>query len=414
MTEREQYDVIVVGARCAGSATAMLLARRGHSVLLVDRDAFPSDMPASTHLVWQSGVARLAQWGLLERLKATNCPAAQTVSLDLGGLVLRGRPRPAGGTVDAYAPRRLALDSILLDAAREAGVEFHAGFAVRGLLESNERVCGVSGTDTEGSVVEARAQLVAGADGTSSVVARAVNAAVLDEHPHLQGVVWSYFTDVPVDGLEFFARPGRMFLAWATNDGRTLVGSCVRYEDYAELAKDPDVRVRAELLSLAPSLGARVEAGQRDGRWLTRATQGVRRQASGPGWALVGDAGITMDPITAAGITNALRDAELLSDAIHSGLAGSGAVDEAVARFGPARDAISVPLYEFARETARLDPPSQLVMDLFSALPGQQDAIDAYFGVMAQTVPVTEFFSPDNLTRIIRGSNTSLERALNA
>jgi flavin-dependent dehydrogenase len=402
--EHGRYDVIVVGARCAGSATAMLLARRGHSVLLVDRDAFPSDLPASTHLIWQSGVARLTQWGLLERLKATNCPAMQTVSLDLGGLVLRGTPRPAGHNVDAYAPRRLALDALLLDAAQEAGVEFRPRFVVRDLLRSDGRVSGISGTDAAGSAVEFGARLVVGADGANSAVARAVDAAVLDEHPHLQGVIWSYFSELPVDGLEFFARPGRMTLAWSTNDGQTLVGSCIHRDDYGELAKDPDVALRSELMSLTPTLGARLEASRRESRWLTRATRGVRRQASGPGWALVGDAGVTMDPITAAGITNAFRDADLLSDAIHIGLTGSEPLDDVVARFGAARDAVSVPLYEFARETARLDPPSQLVMDLFSALPGQQDAIDAYFGVMAQTVPVAEFFAPDNVARIIGGA----------
>ncbi len=405
MPNRKTYDVIVVGARCAGSATAMLLARRGHSVLLLDRDTFPSDMEASTHLIWQGGVARLARWGLLDRLKATNCPAMRNVSLDLGGLVLRGQPPPDGTAAEAYAPRRRALDEVLLEAAQEAGVEFHPSSAVRGLVTTSGRASGVSWVDATGSVFEAGAQQVVGADGPNSIVARAVSAAVQDEHPHLQGIIWSYFGNLPVDGLEFFARPGRMVLAWSTNDGQTLVGSCVRYDDYAELAKDPDAGMRAELLSLTPTLGERVQASQRASRWRTRATQGLRRQASGPGWALVGDAGVTMDPITAAGITNAFRDADLLSDAIHDGLTGSRPLDDVVARFGAERDAVSVPLFEFAREMAKLDPPPQPMIDLFSALPGQQDAIDAYFGVFAQTVPVTRFFAPDNVARIITGAN---------
>lgn len=401
MKEQGRYDVIVVGARCAGSATAMLLARRGHSVLLVDRDEFPSDMPASTHLIWQSGIASLTRWGLLDQLKATNCPAMQTVSLDLGGLVLRGKPKPAGCTVDAYAPRRLALDSVLLDAAQKARVEFRQRFVVRDLIRTDGRVSGISGTDASGSAVEFGARLVVGADAINSIVARQARAPVLDEHPTLQGVVWSYFSNLPVDGVQFFARPGRMILAWSTNDDQTLVGICARQEAYAELAKGRDADVLAELKSLTPAFGAKVEASHQECKWLTRSTKGIRRQASGPGWALVGDAGLTMDPITAAGITNAFRDAELLGDAIHDGLAGSQPLDDAVARFGPARDAISIPLYEFTRETAKLDPPSQAVMDLFGALPGNQDAIESYFGVFAQTVPVTEFFAPENLARII-------------
>lgn len=385
----------------------MLLARQGHSVLLLDRDEFPSDNAGSTHLLWPSGVARLAQWGLLDRLKATNCPAMATVNLDLGGLVLRGTPPPVGGTSDIFAPRRLALDELLLDAAQEAGVEFRPGFLVRDLLRVDGRVSGIVGTDAAGTTLEFHARLVVGADGTNSSVARAVDAAVLDKHPHGQGTIWAYFSNVPVKGLEFYARPNRMLLASATNDSQTLVGCCVHADDFARLAKDPDVHLRAEFAALAPEFSARVDAGQRQSRWLSRATPGLRRQASGPGWALVGDAGLTMDPITAAGISNAFRDADLLSAAIDEGLVGPGSLDDAVARFGPARDAVSVPLYEFAREMGKLDPPPQAVLDLFMALPGQQDAIDAYFGVFAQTVSIAEFFSPENLGRIIASAEAN-------
>lgn len=409
-----RYDVIVVGARCAGSATAMLLARQGHSVLLVDRDDFPSDNAGSTHLLWPSGVARLAQWGLLDRLKATNCPAMDTVNLDLGGLVLRGTPPPAGRTRAIYAPRRLALDTLLLEAAKEAGVDFRPGFLVRDLLRAEGRVSGLVGTDSSSTTVEYQARLVVGADGTNSTVARAANADVLDKHPHGQGTIWAYFSNVPVDGLEFYARPNRMVLASATNDGQTLVGCCVHPDDFARLAKDPDVSLRAEIKALTPDLGARVEAGKRESRWLSRATPGLRRRASGPGWALVGDAGLTMDPITAAGISNAFRDADLLSAAIHEGLCEPQALDDVVARFGPQRDAVSVPLYEFAREMGKLDPPPQAVLDLFMALPGQQEAIDAYFGVFAQTVTVAEFFAPENLARIMARTGANTEGALTA
>ncbi len=392
----------------------MLLARQGHSVLLVDRDDFPSDNAGSTHLLWPSGVARLANWGLLERLKATNCPAMHTVNLDLGGLVLRGTPPPAGRTSEIYAPRRLALDTLLLESAKEAGVDFRPGFLVRDLLRVDGRVSGMVGTAASGTPVEFQARLVVGADGTHSSVARAANTAVLDKHPHAQGTIWAYFSNVPIDGLEFYARPNRMMLASATNDSQTLVGCCVHPDDFARLAKDPDVSLRAEIMALTPGLGARVEAGKRESRWLMRASPGLRRQASGPGWALVGDAGLTMDPITAAGISNAFRDADLLSAAIHEGLVEPGLLDDVVARFGPARDAVSVPLYEFAREMGKLEPPPQAVLDLFMALPGQQDAIDAYFGIFAQTVAVAEFFAPDNLARIMARTGAGAEGAITA
>src|SRR5262245_12447050 len=111
------YDAIVVGARCAGAPTAMLLARCGHRRLLLDADRFPSDMPMSTHLIWQSGAARLRRWGLLDAVAATDCPRIRRCDVDLGPITLVGEPPDQDGVLDAYSPRRTLLDQILVDAA---------------------------------------------------------------------------------------------------------------------------------------------------------------------------------------------------------------------------------------------------------------------------------------------------------
>lgn len=401
MPQSTGYDVIIVGARCAGSSTAMLLARHGHSVLLLDADSFPSDFQASTHMLWQSGVARLARWGLLERLRATGCPPLRKITLDLGVMSMAGNAPPADGIDEAYCPRRMVLDSLLLDAAREAGVEFESGARVRELVTSDGRVSAVTWTDAAGASQTASCRIVIGADGSSSTIARLVAAPTLDEHPRHEGIIWSYFSNVPSEGMEFYSRPRRMLMVYPTNEGQSLVGSCVHHEDYAALAKEADTGMLAEFEALAPSLAARVRAGTQESSWLTRSTRGFRRQATGPGWALVGDAGLTMDPITAAGISNAFRDADLLSEAVHDGLAAGASLDEVVASFGAERDAASVPLYEFARESGKLEPPPQQIMDLFAAMPGQQQAINDYFGVFAQTVPVTQFFSEANFVKIL-------------
>src|SRR5262245_60822359 len=137
------YDAIVVGARCAGSPVAMLLARRGWRVLLVDRATFPSDMPMSTHMLWQSGVAQLERWGLLDRVRATNCPPLVRVSVDLGAFTLTGSPLPANGVDAAYSPRRKVLDKILVDAATAAGAELREGFLVSDIVTHDGRVAGV-------------------------------------------------------------------------------------------------------------------------------------------------------------------------------------------------------------------------------------------------------------------------------
>jgi flavin-dependent dehydrogenase len=138
------FDVIVVGARCAGSPTAMLLARQGYRVLLVDRATFPSDT-VSAHFIWPPGVACLKRWGLLERVLATNSPVIRTIRLDLGEFQLTGEPPAFEGVGEICAPRRTVLDKLLLDAAAEAGAEVRDAFTMTGLLSLVDRVTGVRG-----------------------------------------------------------------------------------------------------------------------------------------------------------------------------------------------------------------------------------------------------------------------------
>src|SRR5262249_28110044 len=152
-------DVIVIGARCAGSPTAMLLAHKGYRVLLVDRAAFPSDT-LSTHWIHPRGVAALSRWGLLDKLARTGCPPIATYSFDFEAFVLRGPPRPLDGILTGYGPRRTILDALLVDAASEAGVEICQQFSVDELVFDGGRVVGIRGRADDGPVVEARARLV--------------------------------------------------------------------------------------------------------------------------------------------------------------------------------------------------------------------------------------------------------------
>lgn len=400
------FDVIVVGARCAGSSTAMLLARRGHRVLLLDRNDFPSDMTASTHMIWHSGVDCLGRWGLLDRLRETGCPSMKKFNLDMGEFVLTGYAPPAGDADEAFAPRRYVLDTLLLDAAREAGVEFRPGCAVHDLIEEDGRVCGVRYTDPAGTEVEERSTLVVGADGRNSMIGRLVDAPVQDEHPPHQGTIWAYFSDLPIDEMEFYSRPGRMVYAWRTHDDMTLAGICFPYSDFKGAVKDADGSMHAELDELAPEFGARVKAAKRESRWMSGSTRGFIRKASGPGWALVGDAGLTMDPIGAMGISNAFRDAELLADAVHEGLSGDVPLEQATAPFEARRNEASLPLYGFSRDMALLEPPPEVMIDLFTALQYSQPDIDAYFGIFAQSCRVQDFFAPENVERIITSAPT--------
>jgi len=194
------YDAIVVGARCAGAPTALLLARRGYAVLLLDADPLPSDMPMSTHLIWQSGAARLHRWGLLDRVTETNCPPIRRCEIDLGPITLVGEPPGKDGIFAAYSPRRVILDKILADAAVAAGVEMRGAVTVTGLLREGESVVGIQGT-ADGATYEEHARITIGADGRNSRVASLVGAPSYNDIPPLQGTYFGYWKDLPVSGL---------------------------------------------------------------------------------------------------------------------------------------------------------------------------------------------------------------------
>ena len=395
------FDAVVVGARCAGAATAMLLARQGHKVLMVDQATFPSDMRVSTHLIWHLGVDLLDQWGLLDTLRATNCPLLTRFSLDLGDIVLDGTA-PGTRVGAAMAPRRIVLDQVLLDAARAAGAELREGIAFEDVLREGARVVGIRVRTPDGACEDIHARCIIGADGRTSPVARAVGAASYHEYPKEQGSLntFAYFSGVTLERVEFLSRPERMAYAWLTNDDQVLAGYMVPGREERAARGDVEEHFYTEIGAMSPSLAAKLRAGRRESDWITAGINSFCREPAGPGWALVGDAGLTVDPITAAGITNALRDAQLLAEILHAGFSGAQPLDEALAGFKERRDAIAVPLHQFAQQMAALVPPTDEVIALFSALDGNQKQIDRYYGLFGQTVTPGDFFSPQSLQAI--------------
>ena len=354
-TTRPDYDVIVVGARCAGSPTAMLLARLGYRVLLLDRATFPSDSMRA-HFVRHPGVERLDHWGLLPRIAASGCPAIRRWVVDLGDFPL---PMPGevldGGPLQ-YAPRRFVLDAILVEAAAAAGVEVREGFSVQEVLWENGRVVGVRGRARGGREVTERARLVVGADGLHSLVARAVGAPAYDARPTLACSYYSYFSDVPIDGLNVAYRADRVVIAVPTNGDLTLVYVA------APIAAFPAFRADIEgaffdSLDRVPWLAERVRNGRRAERWLGSGDlPNFFRKPYGPGWALVGDAGYHRDPIPARGISDAFRDAELLAEVIDAGFAGRLPLEAALAGYERRRNEAARPLYEETLARAAFQP----------------------------------------------------------
>jgi flavin-dependent dehydrogenase len=381
------YDVIVVGARCAGSPTAMLLARKGYRVLLVDRATFPSDT-VSTHVVQPSGVAALRRWGLLDDVIATGCPPLDTQTFDFGPLTISGRPRAVDGVATTYAPRRSILDEILVDAAATAGAEVRAGYSVDGLEVEDGVVAGIRGA---GCAVD-RARVVIGADGRNSLVARAMEPAHYRDKPRLMQAYYTYWADLDVTGFHQYVRPYRGWGAAPTNDGLTMLVVGWPAAEAEAYRADPEANYLATL-DAAPEFAERVRAATRVDRFTAASVPNYFRVPFGPGWALVGDAGYNRDPITAQGISDAFLDAERCTDALDDALSGRRSFDDAMSDYHAARDERVMPMYEFTTQLATLEPPSTDMQQLLAAMSGNQDAMDVFVSVAAGTLPPSALFA---------------------
>ena len=400
------YDAIVIGARCAGAPTAMLLARRGYRVLLLDRDRFPSDT-ISTHMIHPPGVAQLRAWRLLDRLTATGCPPITTYTFDFGDFTIAGRPQPApDGSALAYAPRRTILDQLLVDAAVEAGADFRETFTVEQLLLDEGRVTGIRGHSRGGAPVEERARVVIGADGRHSLVARTMQPAHYHDRPTLQCGYYTYWSNLPVESFAIYARDRRGWGAFPTHDGLTLLVVGWPYAEFEANRKDPE-KAYLDSLAQAPEFAARVREARREEPYRGGMVSNYFRTPFGPGWALVGDAGYNKDPITAFGISDAFRDAERVAGALHDWLSGARPFNEAMSAYQQARDAESLPMYELTCNLATLDAPPPEFQALLAAVARQPAAQDQFASLMAGTLPVPAFFSPDNVNRIFASAGAA-------
>jgi len=397
------YDVIVVGARCAGSPTAMLLARRGYRVLVVDRATFPSDT-VSTHIVHPLAIDALSRWGLLERLTATNCPPIDTYAFDFGPFTIAGAPGTADMPV-AYCPRRTVLDKLLVDAAAEAGAEVREHFTMEELVVEDGRAVGIKGRSKQGGVIE-RAAVIVGADGRNSTVAEAVRPEQYDEKPPLLAAYYTYWSGLPMEGrFESYIRDKRGFAAAPTHDGLTLVIAGWPYAEFTENRKDIEGNYM-KTIAMAPAFADRVRGAKREAGFAGAAVPNYFRKPYGPGWALAGDAGYNRDFITAQGIMDAFIDAELCANALDKSLSGKQAFESAMADYQRSRDARVKAMFDFTCQLATLEPPPPELQQLLGAIHGNQAAMDGFMRMNAGTISPAEFFAPENVNAIVAAAGS--------
>ena len=346
------YDVVIVGARCAGAATGMLLAAFGLRVLVVDKSRFGSDT-LSTHALMRPAVLLLQRWGLADRLEREGTPRITKTSFlyadERGRDAVEVEIKPRNGVDALYAPRRSVLDRVIAEEAREQGAHVRHGIQVIGLLRADDgRVAGVSIRDESGRVREVRADLVIGADGRRSKVAELVGATPYVSGRHATACAFGYFEDLPVDGNRWYYRPGTGAGAIPTNDGKTCVFASMSPEIASKSGAERERQFQGVIAQSAPEISAALPQATLDGKLrFFPGMRGFLRQPWGKGWALVGDAGYMTDPITAHGITNALRDADILARSIANG--------DALGCYQTERDDLSLKFFEISDRVASLD-----------------------------------------------------------
>jgi flavin-dependent dehydrogenase len=339
---RSRHDVVIVGARVAGAATAMLLARLGHDVVVVDQASFPSDT-VSTHAIARSGVVQLRRWGLLEAVLDSGAPAIRQVTLHAGGESVSRTIRHKAGVGLVVAPRRYELDTIIAAAAQRAGADVRMGVTVTGVQRDGRgRVTGIYGHDGAGAAIDLGARYVIGADGLSSRVARSVGATINEARLAGSAAQYAYYAGIPWAGMELFVAERSFAGVFPTHDGEACIWVGTPSADAQAVRRRTGSRVEAfgELLECsAPQLAGRLRHARR-----TSPVQGMLRQpnqvrqAFGPGWALVGDAGYHRDAVTAYGISDAFRDAEFLAVALDQALSAGVEETTALALYQRQRD----------------------------------------------------------------------------
>jgi 2-polyprenyl-6-methoxyphenol hydroxylase-like FAD-dependent oxidoreductase len=294
------------------------------------------------------------------------------------------------------------LDTMLVHAAADAGVEVREGFSVDEVLIEDGTVVGVRGKEAGGSTVTEQAKVVIGADGRNSTVAKAVRPEQYNEKPAVTPAYYSYWSGVGSSGFEVFVREACGMAAFPTHDDLTLVIVGLPDEEFNAARSDVEGAFLRRV-EFAPALADRVRSGQREERFHTASgLAGYFRKPYGPGWALVGDAGYHLHPITAQGITDAFMDAERLTDALDAVFAERSNYNDAMGSYQMARDQHAMPMYEMTFDFAQVDhPPPPETQQLLGAVFGNQQAMDDFVSVQAGTLPIPEFFSPENIGRIM-------------
>jgi 2-polyprenyl-6-methoxyphenol hydroxylase-like FAD-dependent oxidoreductase len=348
------YDIIIIGARIAGSVLASHLGDRGHRALLLDRNTFPSDT-LSTHFFRAPALRAFDAIGVLDEVEAS----APRLTVDYNVVDDIVFPEPVDEPDDYpyyLCVRRIALDHILVRRAQGTeGIEMREGAVATGLLWDDGRCVGVTWKEKDDRF-EARARAVIGADGVHSTVARKVEPKVEDERPVERTMYYAYYRGIPPKegpAAEFHFLGDQLAYCIPTNDDLTLLAASLPIEEFGRFRSDPEGTLMSVLESMT-ALAPRLTEAEREGP--VRGTGSIpcfRRVPYGHGWALVGDAGMTLDPWSGQGIDQASTHATILADQLDAFLTEESDWESAMEAYHQARNEFSQKAY---RRTADFAP----------------------------------------------------------
>jgi flavin-dependent dehydrogenase len=378
----------------------MLLARRGYRVLVVDKSTFPSDT-VSTHYIQQRGLSRLFAWGLLSKLVATKVPEIRHMTVSYKDTVIAGFAGPIDGISTTYAPRRTELDAILVQGARAAGADVRENYTVRDLIIENGRVAGIRGAFGGGEIEEERAEIVIGADGRNSFVAKAAGAEFYKTVPAECFIYYSYFSGVQT---QFHSRIGdlQQVGVWPTHNDQTLVAVMRKIDAFEEFRTDVDGKFHDIVRDIMPEFAEDLAThGTREDKFYPmRYPDNYYRQSYGDGWALVGDAAYHKDPLTGLGISDAFEYAEVLAERVHEGLSGQRPMGESLAEYQRVRDEKSHSSFEFTCSISTLVLTPQLLA-VFRALGASTEYAKDFFAMIGGGMTGEEFFAPERMAALL-------------
>jgi flavin-dependent dehydrogenase len=340
-----EYDALIIGGRVAGGSLALLLAREGRRVLVVDRDQFPSDT-LSTHFMAPPAVGLLRQLGVLEEVLAAGF---RPITRHRSWFDDCGFDGPAGpGGAFSLAPRRNVLDALLIEHACRAGAEFRQRTRADGLITENGCVAGAVLTEIGGERHEVRAQVVVGADGKNSSVASWVGAAKYREVPGQRPAYYGYFHGIrpaPEVTLEMWFGGDQIGFLFPMRPGEDCIALEIQPDEFEAFRADARQAFEARVKKL-PGMAQRWGEAELEGKLHgIRSVENYFRRPYGDGWALTGDAGYLKDPSTGLGVGDALQQSMLLGKAINE-VFGGRPWAQALAAFQEERDALVLPSYE--------------------------------------------------------------------